>query len=278
MESQELRIFVEVAAAGSITKAADQLGYVQSNITAHIKHLEEELQVTLFLRHAKGVSLTKEGEQLLYQAQQILSLLDQFTNSFQKQKKQLRIGATQTIAGYVLPQALLRLQKEHPNCQVSCITADQEQMEKELQQGELDCVFTNQERPLSSARCVLQCKERLLLVAPAAYQTMDSLEALPLIVNQLTTCPYRHQLLEWWYTQYFKAPKLIEVDTVETMLHLVIQGGGWTLLPDHVMRDTNAYSLFYLEELQTTMIRMWVGKGKHSSACQALCDYMNDLI
>lgn len=51
MESLELRIFREVAQESSISKAAENLNYVQSNITAHIKRLEEELGTILFIRH-----------------------------------------------------------------------------------------------------------------------------------------------------------------------------------------------------------------------------------
>ena len=65
MESQELRIFREVARAGSISKAAVHLGYVQSNVTARIKKLEEELNAVLLIRHSKGVTLTAEGERLI---------------------------------------------------------------------------------------------------------------------------------------------------------------------------------------------------------------------
>ena len=50
MESQELRIFREVARAGSISKAAGQLGYVQSNVTERIKKLEEELNAVLLIQ------------------------------------------------------------------------------------------------------------------------------------------------------------------------------------------------------------------------------------
>lgn len=74
MESLELRIFNEVAHSKSISKAAENMGYVQSNITTHIKKLETELNTTLFLRHNKGVTLTKDGEKLLRQSEHIISL------------------------------------------------------------------------------------------------------------------------------------------------------------------------------------------------------------
>ena len=87
MESLELRIFREVARTKSISKSAENMGYVQSNITAHIKKLERELNTTLFIRHSKGVTLTKDGEKLLYQAEKIISLLDKTLKSFQNHPK-----------------------------------------------------------------------------------------------------------------------------------------------------------------------------------------------
>ena len=103
LESLELRIFKEVAYTKSISKAAENMGYVQSNITAHIKKLEAELNNTLLIRHNKGVNLTKEGEKLLYQAEKIINLLDNTSKYFKNTTKSLNIGATQSIAGYLLP-------------------------------------------------------------------------------------------------------------------------------------------------------------------------------
>ena len=73
MESLELRIFREVAYAKSITRAAENMGYVQSNVTAHIKKLEAELNTTLLIRNNKGVALTQDGERLLLQAEKIIA-------------------------------------------------------------------------------------------------------------------------------------------------------------------------------------------------------------
>ena len=76
MESNELRIFRAVAQEGSITKAAQTLGYVQSNVTARIKQLEAELKTQLFYRQ-RGMLLTPTGEKLLIYAEKILHLLDE---------------------------------------------------------------------------------------------------------------------------------------------------------------------------------------------------------
>ena len=98
MESQELRIFREVARAGSISKAAGQLGYVQSNVTARIKKLEEELNAVLLIRHSKGVTLTAEGECLLIASEDILDRIDRAAAQI-RDRKTFRIGAAHRISG-----------------------------------------------------------------------------------------------------------------------------------------------------------------------------------
>lgn len=75
MESGDLRVFQMVAREGTITKAALQLGYVQSNVTARIQQLEAELGTTLFLRHNRGMTLSASGKLLLDYANKIIGLL-----------------------------------------------------------------------------------------------------------------------------------------------------------------------------------------------------------
>ncbi|PTX64998.1 regulatory helix-turn-helix LysR family protein [Melghirimyces profundicolus] len=64
MELQDLKVFRKVAETGNISRAAKELGYVQSNVTARIRRLEEELATTLFHRHSRGVTLTSAGRSL----------------------------------------------------------------------------------------------------------------------------------------------------------------------------------------------------------------------
>ena len=68
--------FLNVVRSGSITKAANQLNTVQSNVTARIKKLEEALGVPLLSRHARGVRLTSGGEAVLPIALRIDALLN----------------------------------------------------------------------------------------------------------------------------------------------------------------------------------------------------------
>src|ERR1700761_6836161 len=75
MDSADLRIFESVARLGGMSRAAAELNTVQSNVTARIRVLEDELQLPLFERHSRGVSLTPAGRRLLPYAEQIGALL-----------------------------------------------------------------------------------------------------------------------------------------------------------------------------------------------------------
>lgn len=77
MELSDLRIFLAVARTRGITRAAQELHTVQSNVSARVHALEKELGAPLFRRHARGVALTHAGEQLLPYAERISRLVDE---------------------------------------------------------------------------------------------------------------------------------------------------------------------------------------------------------
>ena len=272
MESLELRIFKEVAYTKSITKTAENMGYVQSNITAHIKKLEAELNTTLLIRHNKGVRLTQDGENLLYQAEKIIAMLDNTSYAFKNMVKSLNIGATQTIAGYLLPQCLVEYQKQFPNVSISIHTFQQDILNTKLSQGELDCILTNCSQNILQGKHIFQYKEELMLITPSSCQSLNETVQLPVITNNIESCPYRKALLNWWYAHHFELPKLIELDTVEEILNTVAVGGGISLLPRNTLKGKQGLNSFYIDELQSTSIHMWVAKNKLPAEYSALKD------
>ena len=84
MESGDLKIFQAVARKGSISKAAESLHYVQSNVTNRIQQLERLLQTQLFYRTNRGMTLTPAGENLLKDADRILQLLHEAQKTAQE--------------------------------------------------------------------------------------------------------------------------------------------------------------------------------------------------
>lgn len=255
MESLELRIFKEVAYTGSITGAAANLNYVQSNVTAHIKRLEEELGTTLFVRHGKGVTLTEDGGKLLYYADAVLELLERAVSEFRKDSPKLKIGTTQTLAATRLPRWIADYQKQHPGVACSCVTDRQDRLIFLLEKGEADCVFVESQYLKPHLSSIFSFKEMLSILAPAG-STLEDICRYPLIVNAIETCPYRRMLQNWVLSQIHSIPALIELDTVEAISHAVALGTGISLLPTAVTAGNRKLCTFQVPGIDKLTIHM----------------------
>jgi DNA-binding transcriptional LysR family regulator len=125
MENFRLKVFRVVAELQNFRLAAEELCLTQPAITAHIKTLEEILGIGLFSRTGRNIRLTLAGETLLVYARQIEALTNQAVFSLApfgaREDAELAIGASHTIAVYLLPKLLTRILKEWPNLQIHVI-------------------------------------------------------------------------------------------------------------------------------------------------------------
>jgi DNA-binding transcriptional LysR family regulator len=137
-----LKVFQTVADKLSFTKAAHELFITQPAITKHINELEKQIRHPLFIRHGNSISLTSEGELLLRYSRKIMSLYYEFDdelNSLQKhQSGHLRIGASTTIAQYILPRILAELKKSYPDVEYTLINDNSERIEQLLTGSKID--------------------------------------------------------------------------------------------------------------------------------------------
>ena len=109
MDIHDLTVFAAAARHGSVTKAAQSLSTVQSNVTTRIRLLETELNVQLFHRSHRGITLTEKGQRLLPYAQQMLSLVENAKAAVSDSgevRGTLQIGALQSTASARLPDVL----------------------------------------------------------------------------------------------------------------------------------------------------------------------------
>lgn len=263
MESLELRIFREVAIAGSLSKAAENMCYVQSNITAHIQKLEKELGTVLFVRHNKGITLTRNGEKLLSYANSILDLIDKAKYEFQQDTHGLHIGATQTLAAYKLPLWLSHYQKDFPDVNVSVLTENQEQLVELVSHQVVDCAFVEKKYVSEQLQSIFSFDEELCLIAPVQSDE-KLLRNSPIITNKIPTCPYRRILLEWAALQSSEMPKIIEFDTIEAIVHSVSLGMGISLLPYSTISNREEIAVFKPHNLKSLNINMVIQNGRRT--------------
>src|ERR1700748_899760 len=116
MDLSDLRIFTAVVREGSITGAAKQLNRVQSNVTTRIRQLEDDLDVTLFIRQGKRLHLAPAGQALLGYAERLLALADEARASVHDPKPRglFRLGSMESTAAIKLPKALNEYVRVYP--------------------------------------------------------------------------------------------------------------------------------------------------------------------
>lgn len=137
-----LKVFFTVAERLSFTRAANELFITQPAVTKHIRELEQQLGVSLFKRKGNSIALTAAGQTLKLYANKILQTykelefdLSQANNTI---KGQLRLGASTTVAQYVLPKILALLNRQHNGLQIDLVTANTDQIEKLLIDEKID--------------------------------------------------------------------------------------------------------------------------------------------
>ncbi len=123
MNFQELRVFSEVARAGGITAAADNLDMAKSAVSKQLSRLESRLNVKLLARSSRRVSLTREGERLLPRIESILAegarlVEDAHEDSF-RTAGTVRIAATPDFGGLVARRFLPTLVEQYPDLSVT---------------------------------------------------------------------------------------------------------------------------------------------------------------
>ena len=117
MDAADLRVFVAVARLGGMSRAAEELHTVQSNVTARVRLLEEELGTALFRRHSRGVALTAAGQRLLPYAAKVRHLLDEARRAARDDgtpQGPLTVGSLETTAALRLSPLLASYAAAYP--------------------------------------------------------------------------------------------------------------------------------------------------------------------
>jgi DNA-binding transcriptional LysR family regulator len=235
-----LKVFQAVAEEGSISKAAQRLGYVQSNVTARIQQLEQDLGVPLFYRHHRGMTLTSPGQKLLTYTEKILYLFEEAKRAVQDSptpRGPLTIGAIQSTAAVRLPGILARYYQQFPEVDLNLVIAPTVKQVEAVLNHQVEGAFVD--GPIEHPEIVQEkvFDEHLVLVTRAELRPLDLAEVqkLPLLLP-FAGCVYRKRWEHLLRDNGLLPMKVIEFSTQEGILGLVRSGFGVTLLPKSTLK------------------------------------------
>ncbi|KRR29584.1 LysR substrate-binding domain-containing protein [Bradyrhizobium retamae] len=240
MDLSDLKIFSAVVREGGVTRAAQRLYRVQSNVTTRIRQLEEELDVPLFIREGKRLHLSPAGRVLLDYADRLLALAGEARNAVQDPRPRgvFRLGAMESTAAVRLPGPVNEYHRLYPDVVLELRTGNPTALSKALLANELDAALVT------------------LPIAEALFEKVAVFEEEPVIVSAADTpaigkgknayfprtilafehgCPHRKRLEDWYALRNQMPERTIELGSYHAMLGCVVAGMGVALLPRSVL-------------------------------------------
>ena len=195
MSDFRLKVFQSVAKNLSFTKASRELFVSQPAITKHIQELEAFYQVRLFDRQGNRISLTDAGRLLLKHCERILNDYKQLEYEMHllhdEHIGELHLGASTTIAQYVLPPLLARFIARFPQINLSLLNGNSREIETALQEHRIDLGLVEGIARLPNLKYTLFLQDELVAVVPCRSKwatrdeiAPDELPDIPLVLRE----------------------------------------------------------------------------------------------
>lgn len=241
MDLKQLNSFLMICKLQSFTQAADALGYAQSTITTQIKLLESELEVKLFERIGKTVTLTYQGKKLLPYAKQMIKLSSEIKSVISNDSDPsgiLTIGAAESLCVLRLPEILKEYRRLYPKVEVCLKFGNCTEFRYFLRDNVIDVAFSLGTRiEAEDFITEIEFDEQMLLLTAPGNQLIHKdtispkdIENEPLILTELG-CSYR-AVFENILSSYNIKPNLVlETGSVQAIKQFTMSGLGTTLLP-----------------------------------------------
>ena len=246
MDWDKLKIFHAVAEAGSFTSATVILNLSQSAISRQIQSLEDDLKVKLFERHARGLTLTENGEYVYKTAHEVISKLKEVETSLGDQKNKptgkITITTVRSFGTHWLTPRIQEFMQLHPEMEVELIFDDKE-LDLSTRQADIG-IFMRRPKQLN------YIQKKLMDINYHIYGSNTYLEkyGMPKSIADLN----KHKFIsfgkgtpspvynpDWalknWYERFKKRKSIMKVNSVMGLLLAVESGVGLAALPDYLV-------------------------------------------
>jgi DNA-binding transcriptional LysR family regulator len=263
VDAGDLAVFATVARARGITRAAEALNTVQSNVTQRIRLLEAELGVPLFHRHSRGVTLTSAGARLLPYAERIALLIDEAKRAAADgpvPRGRITIGALETATAVRLPPVLSRYATACPEVDIQIHTGTSAELIDAVLAYRLEAAFVAGPVNHPDLLALPLLEEELVVVTPPWAAGPEGLATRPADMLKVLVfrsgCSYRARLEALLAARGLVNVRRLEFGTLDGIIGCVGAGIGVTMLPRAVVAKAAAEGRVALQALPADEARV----------------------
>jgi DNA-binding transcriptional LysR family regulator len=293
MELKHLQALMGIADTGSFSAAAEAIGTVQSNVSAHVARLERELEVTLVDRSTGR--LTQEGEVAVARARRIMAEVDAMISDIGAMRHDVsgivRVGMIGTTGRWLVPRLVAELKDRYPRIEVTVAEGTSNTLEPRLVSGRLDLAVVTMPVPTDELSASPLFEEDLVLVVPVDHLLAGGLSnGSPISVQALAELELLLPLPGTALRDEIDAAVApagvllrpsIELDGVRMIASLTFDGHGPAILPAAAvpahLRDQ--FALLPLEGFPRRRVGVALrSRGMPSAPTRALIDLLYEVI
>jgi DNA-binding transcriptional LysR family regulator len=249
---RQLEVFRAVAETNSFTRASHSLFISQSTVSQHVHELEDALNLKLFQRTRRNVSLTPAGEKLLEHAQNIFQMLEHAELAAKTVKDpycgRLSFGCASTTLVYRLPPILQEYADKYPSVELNVAGGTIQDVASQMWSGALDLAIVVLPLSAPGLRKIALFEESFVGVIPARHSlakrpnlNIKDIRAERFILQR--RCQNTRKLVDRFLFKEHITPRVaIELDETEAIKAMVARGFGVSILPESAFLDGRSYT------------------------------------
>ncbi|RIP33418.1 LysR family transcriptional regulator [Staphylococcus gallinarum] len=222
MKINDLVIYIKVYETNSMNKAAQSLGYAQSNISQRIQFLENYFNQTFFIRGRSGINPTKNGDIFYEYSKTIINETDKLNNMFVSRKKSI-------LCSELLFNVMYKKKSLNELSEANIKLVNSSYINIESTRNNYDEILTFNK--LNTKYYKLTTISSMNVGMYKSNMVQDDTE-LPLLVNTDIKCPLREISLN-----LKTIPQIVELDSLDAIINIVKNGEGMALLPKESVLD-----------------------------------------
>jgi len=270
MEVYQLKLFLAVIESPSMTKAAEKMCLSPGAVSLQLRNLANELHTELFVRDGKRLTPTPAALRLADHARELVRLTDQIKQEFEtdvladRRPFNFTTGVTTLI--YQLGKPLRRLRRQYPNAEIRVTVNPTEESIEGLRNRRFDLALVTLPVPEDGLRIIPLFEEQLLILRHSNERTragkIRKLKPADLRDVPFILYPKRsnlRQIIDKKFKEIGVNPRVImEADDTEAIKRLVESGFGYSVLPEHALRQRGG-SFFEILRIEGHSISRMLG-------------------
>ena len=273
MNIRKYEAFVRAVERGSLSKAAEELGYTQSGISHMMQALEEEIGFPLMVRTSAGIKPNNEGQMLLPAIRELLGASEALEQYIAKIKGvdtgHITIACYASIAAYWLPTIIANFQKNFPNVEVEIVEAGSRRIEQLMEERQADlCIYAGGEG--KNFEWVPLKSDRMLVLVPPEHPLTAKENVTPqMLEKEKFIAPmklYDGEVYDILSTFPVQPEKAFSACSDYAIINMVRQGLGVSILPELLLQNySGGATALELDPPRSRMLGLGVPQMKAAS-------------